>query len=69
MKRRGADAQPNTEQRRERASNCLREHCDLSRRPDWSVLHRLYLRPNLSCALQGSAPVQFDAARVPLAIS
>jgi hypothetical protein len=52
MKRRGADAQPNTGQRRERASKCLRERCDLAKRPDWSVLHGLYLKPNLSGALQ-----------------
>jgi hypothetical protein len=52
MSRRGADAQPNTEPRRERASKCLRQRCDLAKWPDWSVLHDLYLKPNLNGALQ-----------------
>jgi hypothetical protein len=39
MKRRGAGAQPNTEQRRERPSKCLRERCDLAKGPDLPVSH------------------------------
>ena len=52
MKRRGAGAQPNTKQRRERTSKCLRERCDLAKPPDLRVSHDRYLKPNLGCVLQ-----------------
>ena len=44
-----------------RAPEPPRDRCDLGKRPDLSVWHDSYLKPNLGCAPQRQRAVQFDA--------